>query len=77
MSEPSNENQEPKTENRRQPAFDELAKEKRGSLVAEFFLFLRHHKKWWLLPILIVLLLLGALVLLGGTAIAPFIYPLF
>ena len=77
MTEPSNENQEPKTESRESTAFDELAKQQRGSLLAEFFLFLRHNKKWWLLPILIVLLLLGALVLLGGTAIAPFIYPLF
>ena len=32
---------------------------------------------WWLLPILLVLLLLGLAVLLGGTAVAPFIYPLF
>jgi len=57
--------------------FDRLAREKRVSLVAEFWFFLRHNKKWWLLPILIILLLLGVLVLLGGTAIAPFIYPLF
>ena len=54
-----------------------LAKHKRTSLLAEFWLFLKYNKKWWLLPILIVLLLLGLLVLLGGTAIAPFIYPLF
>jgi hypothetical protein len=57
--------------------FSELAKEKRPSILTEFWFFLKHNKKWWLLPILIVLLLLGLLVLLGGTAIAPFIYPLF
>lgn len=57
--------------------FDELAGSKRPSLVAEFWFFLKHNKKWWLLPILIVLLVLGLIVLLGGTAIAPFIYPLF
>jgi len=57
--------------------FEKLAREKRSSLPAEFWYFLKHNKKWWLLPILIVLLLLGLLVLLGGTAIAPFIYPLF
>jgi len=57
--------------------FSELAKEQRSSLPAEFWFFLKHNKKWWLLPILIILLLLGLLVLLGGTAIAPFIYPLF
>ena len=57
--------------------FSELAHEKRTSLIAEFWFFLKHNKKWWLLPILIILLLLGLLVLLGGSAIAPFIYPLF
>lgn len=57
--------------------FGELAQKKRANLPAEFWHFLKHNKKWWLLPILIVLLLLGLLVLLGGTAIAPFIYPLF
>lgn len=57
--------------------FNRLAEEKRTHLLAEFWIFLKHNKKWWLLPILIVLLLMGLLVLLGGTAIAPFIYPLF
>jgi hypothetical protein len=57
--------------------FHSLAQQKRPSLLAEFWDFLKHNKKWWLLPILIVLLLLSLLVLLGGTAIAPFIYPLF
>ena len=57
--------------------FAEIAPERRPSLPAEFWLFLKHNKKWWLLPIIVVLLLLGLLILLGGTAIAPFIYPLF
>ncbi len=57
--------------------FDELAGQKRPSLLAEFWFFLKHNKKWWLLPILIILLLLSLIILLGGTAIAPFIYPLF
>ncbi|MHC4476541.1 MAG: DUF5989 family protein [Planctomycetota bacterium] len=57
--------------------FENLAREKRTSLVGEFWSFLKHNKKWWLLPILLVLLILAALVLLGGTAAAPFIYPLF
>jgi hypothetical protein len=59
------------------PQFDEMARQKRPSLIGEFWSFLKHNKKWWLLPIIIVLLLLGLIVLLGGTAIAPFIYPLF
>jgi hypothetical protein len=47
------------------------------SLVGELWGFLRENKKWWLLPILVCLLLMGALILLSGTAVAPFIYTLF
>ena len=57
--------------------FDALSKQRRQPIYVEFWFFLKHNKKWWLLPIVIVLLLLGALILLGGTALAPFIYPLF
>ena len=40
--------------------------------------FMRVRKKFWLAPILIVLLLLGGLiVLVEGTAVAPFIYTIF
>jgi hypothetical protein len=49
----------------------------RNNVFGEFWLFLKHNKKWWLLPILIILGLLGLLVFLSGTAVAPFIYPLF
>jgi len=45
--------------------------------LAEFWGFLRQTKKWWLLPIVIVLLGFSLLVLLSGTAAAPFIYTLF
>lgn len=57
--------------------FEKLAREKRGSLLAEFWDFLKHNKKWWMLPIIIILLLLGLLILLSSSAIAPLIYPLF
>jgi hypothetical protein len=57
--------------------FDRLATERRPSIVAEFWWFLMHNKKWWLLPIVLVIILLGALVFLGGSGLAPFIYPLF
>ena len=57
--------------------FSKLARKQRTSLVGEFWYFLKHNKKWWLLPILIILLLLGIFILLGTTAVAPFIYPLF
>ncbi len=49
----------------------------RPGLVREFVEFLGENKKWWLAPIIVSVLLLGALVLLGGTAAAPFIYTLF
>ena len=55
----------------------QAAEQQRTSLVGEFVEFLSENKKWWLAPILISVLLLGALVLLGGTAAAPFIYTLF
>jgi hypothetical protein len=66
-----------KAKEKKNSSLNKLAQEKRPSLISEFWFFLKHNKKWWLLPILIILLLLGLLVLLGGTAIAPFIYPLF
>ena len=39
--------------------------------------FLGETKMWWLTPIVIALLAIGLLVLLGGTAAAPFIYTIF
>lgn len=40
--------------------------------------FVRERKLWWLAPLLGVLLLLGlALVLVEGSALAPFLYTLF
>jgi hypothetical protein len=48
-----------------------------GGLAHEFWHFLRQNKKWWLLPILLILVPLGLLMLLSGTAAAPFIYTLF
>ena len=66
-----------KAQEKKSSEFDKIAQEKRPSLLSEFWFFLKHNKKWWLLPILIILLFLGLIILLGGTAIAPFIYPLF
>lgn len=57
--------------------FARAGSEGRTGLVAEFIDFLKHNKKWWLLPILLAMLAIGALILLGGTGAAPFIYPLF
>lgn len=57
--------------------FEEYSKESRGSFFSEFWYFLKYNKKWWLLPIVVVLMMLGLIVFLGGSSIAPFIYPLF
>jgi hypothetical protein len=58
--------------------FSKIANEsKEQSLVGELIDFLRDNKKWWLAPILIVMLLMGVLILLSGSAAAPFIYTLF
>ena len=50
---------------------------KRSGLVSEFTDFIRHNRKYWMIPIIVVVLALGALVILGGSAAAPFIYTLF
>ena len=71
MTQPSNDHGE---QARR---FADQAGQKHTSAVGEIVRFLRHNKKWWLAPIVVVLLLVGVLVILGGTAAAPFIYPLF
>lgn len=57
--------------------FEAAADEEQIGLAREFFEFLRDNKQWWLLPIILVLLAFGAIVLLAGTAAAPFIYTLF
>ena len=57
--------------------FSREAQAGQAGFFAEFWDFLLHNKKWWITPIVIVLLLVGVLVMLGGTAAAPFIYTLF
>lgn len=48
------------------------------SIVAELWGFLRVRKKFWMVPILLMLLIFGGLVILvQGSAVAPFIYTLF
>ena len=58
-------------------AFAREAQERPTGLVREFWDFIRHYKKWWLVPIIALLLLAGVIAILGGTAVAPFIYTLF
>jgi len=58
--------------------FEKAALEQRGfGILGEFWYLLRQNNKWWLLPILVGLVLFGALMVLSGTAAAPFIYTLF
>jgi len=58
--------------------FEKLLKEERSNgFVKELILMLMHNKKWWLTPIIFVLLLFGALIILGSSTYAPFIYTLF
>jgi hypothetical protein len=47
------------------------------SILSELWGFLCTNKKWWLGPIIIILLAFGFLIMLGGTAAAPFVYSLF
>jgi hypothetical protein len=57
--------------------FAAASREHSPGMFRELLDFLRCNKKWWLIPIIVVLLLVGVLVILGGTAAAPFIYTLF
>ena len=57
--------------------FAAQAAKDRRNLAGEFLDYLKDNKKWWLAPIIFTMLVLGALVLLGGSAAAPFIYTLF
>jgi hypothetical protein len=64
-------------ENKESDDFTAQAAGERTGLASEFMEFLKENKKWWLAPIIVSILGLGALVMLGGTAAAPFIYTLF
>jgi Family of unknown function (DUF5989) len=57
--------------------FVQLAQGHSSGLLREYIDWLRYNKKWWLTPIVFFLVLVGAVAMLGGTAVAPFIYTLF
>ena len=75
MNEETNSSEKEVSQRQRQLAA--LANSKNIPLPREIFRFLRHNKKWWLAPLIVMLVLVGALLALGGTAVAPFIYTLF
>lgn len=55
-----------------------VSAQRRVSIFAELWDFLRVRKKWWLGPPLLILLLLGILLIFAeSSAVAPFIYTLF
>lgn len=58
-------------------SLERMAAGKRTSVASELLTFLKENKKWWLAPIVLAVLVLGLLVVLGGSAAAPFIYTLF
>lgn len=70
---------QPTTMSKSKPSkFENAAAENDNTgFVAELWAFLKQNKKWWLIPIVVVLALFGVLVLLSGSAAAPFIYTLF
>ncbi|MGD0419591.1 MAG: DUF5989 family protein [Xanthobacteraceae bacterium] len=48
------------------------------AILGELWNFLRARKKFWLAPIMIMLVVFGGMiVLVQGSAVAPFIYTLF
>jgi hypothetical protein len=57
--------------------FEQAGASQPSSLLGELLEMLRQNKKYWMIPMIIVLLAFGLLLLLGGTAAAPFIYTLF
>jgi hypothetical protein len=57
--------------------FTAQSRKRRSGLLREFLGFLKENKKWWLAPIIVAVLVLGLLVVLSGTAAAPFIYTVF
>ena len=57
--------------------FEKAGQETAPTLVKQLGQMLRQNKKYWLVPLIVGLLVFGVILVLGGTAIAPFIYTLF
>ena len=58
-------------------SFVDESRRQRQGLLGETWDFLSANKKWWMIPIVVVFVFMGILMLVGGTAAAPFIYSLF
>jgi Family of unknown function (DUF5989) len=59
------------------PADDLGALASNPGFFGDLLYFVRTSKKWWMIPVISLLVLFGVLMLLSGTAAAPFIYTLF
>jgi hypothetical protein len=59
------------------PKFTEVKPGRDKGVLGEFMGLLMENKKYWMLPIILLLLVFGVLVILSGSAAAPFIYTLF
>ncbi len=57
--------------------FEHLTVGANHGLLGDFVGFMAENKKWWMIPFAVVFGLLGALLVLGATGAAPFIYALF
>jgi len=60
-----------------QTPFEKAREQKQSGLLGEFWFMLKTNKKYWMAPLIISILVLGLLIILGGSAVAPFIYTLF
>jgi hypothetical protein len=49
----------------------------KNGFVSDLLFFITHNKRWWVTGLVLVLLVFGGLMMLAGTAAAPFIYTLF
>lgn len=57
--------------------FEEAARRKRRSFAGDLLGFALATKKYWLIPLLFILLVLAGIILLGQTALGPFVYAIF
>lgn len=60
-----------------QNTFEKAGQQRQTGLLADVWNMLKQNKKFWLIPLIIALLVFGLLIMVGGTAAAPFIYTLF
>ena len=60
-----------------QNSFQQAVEQKPVGLWREILGMLKQNKKYWMIPMIVILALFAALVILGATSAAPFIYTLF